>query len=262
MKKIVACAALLAAVVGASNSSAASLVVNGGFENLTNGPNLGSLYTQAVGWTTSSPGGTYGGQGYGIFFGPGDGTGSPTAQDNNGPGSPPASIWAPKYGEANGFTGTSPTGGNFWAPDADTAYAPAISQQLSGLTIGKKYAVTFDWAGAQLILPGYGLFNGATTETFFVSLGGQTQQTNVIALPSHGFSGWMHTTMLFTADSVNPVLSFLSAGGPGGLPPLALLDGVSATAAVPEPATWGLMLLGFGAMGFAARRRRSNVVTA
>jgi len=30
-----------------------------------------------------------------------------------------------------------------------------------------------------------------------------------------------------------------------------------ATAAVPEPATWGLMLLGFGAVGFSMRRKRS-----
>jgi hypothetical protein len=30
-------------------------------------------------------------------------------------------------------------------------------------------------------------------------------------------------------------------------------------AGVPEPATWGLMILGFGAVGFAARRRKSSV---
>jgi hypothetical protein len=30
--------------------------------------------------------------------------------------------------------------------------------------------------------------------------------------------------------------------------------------AVPEPATWGMMLLGFGAIGFAMRRRRSSAL--
>ena len=33
-------------------------------------------------------------------------------------------------------------------------------------------------------------------------------------------------------------------------------------AAVPEPATWGLMILGFGGMGVAMRRRSANVVAA
>ena len=32
------------------------------------------------------------------------------------------------------------------------------------------------------------------------------------------------------------------------------------TAAVPEPSTWALMLLGFGAIGFSMRRRRKDVV--
>lgn len=33
----------------------------------------------------------------------------------------------------------------------------------------------------------------------------------------------------------------------------------AATAAVPEPATWAMMLLGFGAIGFGMRRRRSDM---
>ena len=35
-------------------------------------------------------------------------------------------------------------------------------------------------------------------------------------------------------------------------------DNVSFTAAVPEPATWAMMIMGFGMVGFAARRRRSS----
>jgi hypothetical protein len=34
----------------------------------------------------------------------------------------------------------------------------------------------------------------------------------------------------------------------------------SAVPAVPEPATWAMMLLGFGAIGFSMRRRRSSGV--
>jgi hypothetical protein len=35
------------------------------------------------------------------------------------------------------------------------------------------------------------------------------------------------------------------------------LTGVIDAPAIPEPATWGLMILGFGAVGFAARQRRA-----
>jgi PEP-CTERM motif-containing protein len=34
------------------------------------------------------------------------------------------------------------------------------------------------------------------------------------------------------------------------------LDNITITQAVPEPATWAMMLLGFGAIGFAMRRRK------
>ncbi len=37
------------------------------------------------------------------------------------------------------------------------------------------------------------------------------------------------------------------------------LSDIHFSATVPEPATWGLMLAGFGMVGFAARRRRSTV---
>jgi hypothetical protein len=37
-----------------------------------------------------------------------------------------------------------------------------------------------------------------------------------------------------------------------------LLGGISLTQSVPEPGTWGMMLLGFGAIGFAFRRRSAT----
>ena len=44
-----------------------------------------------------------------------------------------------------------------------------------------------------------------------------------------------------------------------GAGPTGLNVGVSGVAFVPEPATWGLMIAGFGMVGFAARRRRATV---
>ena len=40
------------------------------------------------------------------------------------------------------------------------------------------------------------------------------------------------------------------------------IEGVAVTGAVPEPATWGLMIVGFGMVGAAARRRNRTSVTA
>jgi hypothetical protein len=36
---------------------------------------------------------------------------------------------------------------------------------------------------------------------------------------------------------------------------------VTLTAAVPEPSTWGMMILGFAGVGFMAYRRRNNVAS-
>jgi hypothetical protein len=54
------------------------------------------------------------------------------------------------------------------------------------------------------------------------------------------------TTVGFSGNS-----DFPSAFGPA-------LDNVSVTA-VPEPATWAMMILGFFGLGFVARRRKSKL---
>lgn len=54
-------------------------------------------------------------------------------------------------------------------------------------------------------------------------------------------------------------LAYQSNGGPYGMVGTQLaftIVGSSATAAVPEPATWGMLLAGFGAVGGALRRRQ------
>ncbi|HEY0437611.1 MAG TPA: PEP-CTERM sorting domain-containing protein, partial [Phenylobacterium sp.] len=70
------------------------------------------------------------------------------------------------------------------------------------------------------------------------------------------FSGWRHGHFTFTAQSTSQMLSFLAKGNPAAnLPPVSFLDGVSLSG-TPEPAVWGMMTLGFGAMGAMMRRRR------
>jgi hypothetical protein len=91
-----------------------------------------------------------------------------------------------------------------------------------------------------------------------VSLGAQTQFTEVKNNANHGFTGWEQKTMTFTATAASQVLSFLAIGTPSGVPPFSLLDGVSMVAAVPEPETYAMLGLGLGLMGVIARRRKAK----
>ncbi len=230
------------ALAFASAAHAANLVRNGGFEttSVPGSYGFGSLDPQgnvAADWSTT---------GYNFIFAPGsaDTTG---AQGEYGF----LSLWGPHNGGAasNMLPAASPDGGNFVG--ADGAYqTEAITQSITGLTAGEHYDVAFDWAGAQQ--SGY---TGATTERWIVGLGAQSISTAVAHNPNHGFTGWMHETFDFTATGSSETLSFLAQGTPGGEPPFSLLDGVSLSA-VPEPASWAMMVLGIGGLGAIARRRR------
>ena len=218
-----------------------NLVVNGGFETTTNGPNLQfDRLTQATGWT-STPTLTA----YNFIYSPGaaDTTGA-TGEFGN------VKLWGPGTGSPNGLPATSPTGGNFVA--ADSAFqVGGISQTINGLTPGNSYTVSFWWAAAQ-----QSGFNGATQDQWSVTLGSQTQTTSFVTIPTHGFSGWMHQSFTYTATSSSEALTFLASGSPTGVPPFALLDGVSlnSPSTTPEPGTLTLMATGLvGVVGFVRR---------
>jgi choice-of-anchor C domain-containing protein len=66
--------------------------------------------------------------------------------------------------------------------------------------------------------------------------------------------GWTLKSFSFFANSTTSTLTFLDTDtGPYG----PALDNVSVTA-VPEPATWAMMILGFLGIGFVAYRRKSS----
>lgn len=156
------------------------------------------------------------------------------------------------------------------APEND-AY---ITQTLTGLTVGKTYSVTFDWAGVQLRTPDGSLWNGATNESWQVNeggtydgagsqsfTGGTTQTTDVIQVDSHGFTGWEQASLSFVAGSSTEAFNLEAVSTSGGLPPFALLANLDVTA-VPEPSSWAMMIVGLGAMGVFARRRRQTLANA
>lgn len=162
------------------------------------------------------------------------------------------SLYSATTTPSNSFNNASPTGGNFVGADGAYGVAP-ISQTINGLTTGSTYAVSFAWAGAQQT--GY---TGATTEQWLVTLGTSRLSTNVVSMPSTGFSGWMNQTFNFVATSSSEALSFLANGTPTGVPPFALLSNVSMTK-VPEPASATLLFTALaGLIGIARRRGASG----
>lgn len=241
--------------IAALNAGAAhaSLIVNGGFEQTTNGTNkqltnaasgTSSSNTMLTGWTSQSLSNS--GAGYNFVM-------NPTL--------PSASSVLPLYTSNNGFS-LSPNGGNFFA--SDPAYGPGVLYQaVNGLVVGDLYTLTFSYALAQQ--QGY---TGANSDYWKFGLGTTladlNQQTNVLSIAQGGFSGWQTTTATFKATSTSEMLGFLAATSTPGAPPFMLLDGVSfdavpktpaASSAVPEPTTLSLLLGGLGLVGVMARRR-------
>lgn len=240
IKHIILAAAAAVATAAALPAQAVEFVTNGGFEQTTNGLGQFDNNTTAVGWTSN---------GYNFIFGS-----DPGATVNGQYGG--LSLYAPSNGTNNGFT-ASPDGGNFIGADGAFGVSP-VQQTLTGMTAGKAYVVRFYWAGAQQTG-----FTGINTEQWEVSLGGApSQSTAVYVNPTAGFSGWRSEAFTFVATGSTQLLSFLAHGTPDGVPPFSLLDGVSVQAAVPEPATWAMMLTGFGLVGAATRRRRTASVAA
>jgi PEP-CTERM motif len=153
---------------------------------------------------------------------------------------------------ANGFT-SSPDGGAFVGVDVTYGNAP-LSQLINGLTVGDKYALSFDYAGAQFTDA-----LGASTVGWQMTFGSDTASTPILSNVSQGFTGWQIYTATFTATSTSEILSLRALGGPAGPDPFALIDGVSLTAAaIPEPASMLLLLSGFFGVFVFSRLRKNR----
>ena len=124
------------------------------------------------------------------------------------------------------------------ALDLNGLSAGTISQTLS-LTPNQAYVLSFFYSN-----------NGGGTGTGTVSVG------NLVNVPLSHSGGTSYTQFVqsFIAGPTNTLTFASTNDGSGGL----FLDAINISAA-PEPATWAMMIGGFGMAGVALRRRKAQV---
>lgn len=161
----------------------------------------------------------------------------------------------------NGAIGTTPNALYVWAVNRGAGIArPALAPPSIGSTLlwdavvvmfgdGTLRVVTFPAAGAPTITNIVGGTNVASN-----SLSGTVA---VSLLPSTGFAPTAYTFELWSRVRVSPLADGLTSE----IADLAPTAG-PIVAAVPEPATWLTMLLGFGLIGSVMRRKARRPATA
>jgi hypothetical protein len=172
-------------------------------------------------------------------------------------------------GPKSDFPYASPDGGNAIGMDGDPAYASTLSQMIHGLVVGQSYVLSFWQLAGQPNTPefGPGVFEGATTERWRVTLGAQTLYSSLMFNKSHDYVPWQHEKLFFTVkdptllpgEKTSQLLGFLADGTPGGLPPVVGLDGV-VLLATPEPAAYAMVGLGLMGILLAHRHRRRSLL--
>lgn len=117
----------------------------------------------------------------------------------------------------------------------------SVSQLVSGLVTGGTYK--FGWA--------YAGRNGGGAQLLDVFVNGSKVAQNS---STGSFTGWQDNAFNFTATGPTAKLLFSSVNAGGNRSFGNLITNVS-VGAVPEPASWAMMIIGFGMIGYASRRR-------
>jgi hypothetical protein len=148
------------------------------------------------------------------------------------------------------------TSASFWGPASDGNYsmdingwnAGTISQSFATV-LGRTYTVSFDYSRNVAGAP-----NPATA---LVTAGGQSFTVSAANDGTYGFGHnmqWKSGAFTFVGTgNVETVRLEATVPGNGGV----FFDDVSVSGAIPEPATWALMIGGFGLAGALLRRRRA-----
>lgn len=227
MKKyIFAFGLLLSAQVNAAN-----LIVNGSFESQANSEGAATLFTDAnplLGWARAS------------------GSGNPYVETRNN------------------FRGVASDGQNFAELDVvnfgEAGFETGLGGMFQTVTINTAglYDFSFDYAARVLV------GNEINTSSLQFSL---LDSSNAVVLneilnpvtPNVAASDWVTYTNQFNLQSGNYTFQFKELGvqdGRGTSLDNVVLLAAQTTTAVPEPETYGMMMLGLVMLGFAARRRK------
>ena len=149
-----------------------------------------------------------------------------------------------------GSTWPSPEEGNQFV-DIGNAVGTSLSQTIS-ITTGGSYVLSW--------YDNTGEFGGVTGSPYLMKVLDSSLDT-VISQSLNAYTGslnWQMRSLDMVLSPGSYDLAFFPEGVPQGLD--TLLDNVSLTAAVPEPSTWAMLLLGFAGLGFAACRRTSRAL--
>jgi choice-of-anchor C domain-containing protein len=147
--------------------------------------------------------------------------------------------------------------GSYWqaaegvrSVDLDGSSVGSIAQTFD-TSIGSTYVVTFFMSGNPDGGPNPKTMDvsatGGATVGYVFPMAGVSRPNNML---------WTEMTYVFTASSASTTLSFASTTGGQFFGPA--LDNVSVVA-VPEPATWAMMIGGLGLVGVSMRRRKTAV---
>jgi hypothetical protein len=226
VKRIAVIAAAAAALALASQASAAELLTNGSFEDIGAG-----AVPEGWGGLTYYTDGTHPGN---VLL-PGW-----TVEDGSVDLTDTHTVWGPaEAGE--------------YSLDINGWTAGTISQALNTV-IGQTYTVSFAYSRNAAGAP-----DPATAD---VSAGGQVFHVSAANDPNlFGWGGhmlWQTGSFTFTGTGHDTLQLMATVPGNGGV----FFDNVSVTGGVPEPASWTLMICGFGLAGASLRRRRGVAAAA
>lgn len=138
--------------------------------------------------------------------------------------------------------------GNYFLWMGGYERATSIYQVVNGLTAGQSYTISF-------------LMASEYTHQDQVRLSVDGSGTIFTAPAVNGtaccWNNWVTQSLTFTALTNSATIQFDTAGlNIGGYDVGVDKIALTAVAGVPEPATWAMMLIGFGGIGAAVRRRR------
>jgi len=158
--------------------------------------------------------------------------------------------WASENGDSIEVGNAEVYGASCYASTCQVLEANAnrfgsISQTVSGLATGASYKLGWAYAGRN--------GGGAQSLDVFVN-GSKVAQNSSIG----SFTGWQDNILRFTATAPTAKIMFNSNDIGGNQSYGNLVTNVS-LAAVPEPATWAMLIIGFGMVGYASRRRAQIV---